>query len=1194
LPLPPVVQEFGIQAASFLAGIDEMLAATDRLAGSLDAAAATAERLSGVFDATAAADERFAAAEEAAEARAVYLADAMDRVVTGLDESAAASDRAMAAADELAAAYDRAGESAVVAGDRATVAGDKAAGAGDKAAGFGSAMKTAFLGVGIALVYGIAKAAEYQTATTRLVTSAGESARNIAMVRQGMLTMAGQVGIAAIGLAKGMYTVESAGYHGAAGLIVLKAAAQGAKDEGADLATVANAVTDALTDYHLKASDAANVTSQLVTAVGFGKTTFQDFSGAMSIVLPLASSLHLKLADVTGVMAEMTSHGISANEAGQQIANTMRHLAVPTATMQKEFGLLGISSTEINTKMGTVGLGGTLQWLDGVARKGASGIGQTYNQALSKTLGSASGLQVALTTTGKNADATNKAIKGIGKASADAHGDVKGFADVQKTMGQQWAELVAGAQSLAIAFGTVLLPMATKVVGALAKFGAFLEKHPALAAFAGAILAVAAAFKIAATVAGIFDAVLDANPVMLIILAIIALVAGLYLLYRHFKIVRDVVADVGKFFKAAWTDAMKGADAIIKWFVNGPLALIKQEIGVFSKWWSQNSAEIMQVWKGLWGYISAVAVMYWKVTWAVIKLGLDILKIEWKITWTILKDTLLLTWNVIKATVAAAIKVVLDIIAIVLDLITGHWSKAWSDIKKLVGDYLHGVASIIGAFGSGAIKLLYDAGKAVVQGLINGIKDMFGSVGSVAGDLFHGLKGAFTSVAHIFSPSRVFYALGGNITTGLALGITETAAQVYAAARTLAQKVISAFGSGQITGSEESSLLSRITSGLSARNLSLAKITASINAAKLGADITARLGAGMTETLPQARAAARNLMQAIARELSRGEISTAQAEQLTLKIQAALTSRQDKLVKTMQAIGLKMAAGLLTSLEGAATASQAKSAVNKMITDVQQAWAAGDITTRRASYMTKWLEADSTRLQALAARRQTLLATIKAADAYAATTATNTEQWAGLTSVAGNTTSGGMVYSGNLLAGMQANLAKIRQFGAAIKRLAKLGLRKDLIDQIVQMGPDQGLQVANALIDGPAKVIAEMDATQKQIVSGSNALGQAAANAMYDNGKQAGKGFLSGLQAQEHAVTAMMDRAAVSMVKTMRRELGMGGHGGGAMMGNVTVNVPAGFVGTRTELAREIKDELRSLILQYDRKNGKNGLSLNF
>jgi TP901 family phage tail tape measure protein len=110
-------------------------------------------------------------------------------------------------------------------------------------------------------------AGDYQSALTKLATTAGESQKNLHMVGQGMLDMAGQVGIGADELAKGMYTVESSGIHGANALVVLKAAAQGAKQENADLGKVTDAVTTALHDYNLPASDAAKVTSQLVTAV---------------------------------------------------------------------------------------------------------------------------------------------------------------------------------------------------------------------------------------------------------------------------------------------------------------------------------------------------------------------------------------------------------------------------------------------------------------------------------------------------------------------------------------------------------------------------------------------------------------------------------------------------------------------------------------------------------------------------------------------------------------------------------------------------------------------------------------------------------------------------------------------------------------------------------------------------------------
>jgi TP901 family phage tail tape measure protein len=1185
LSLPPVIQEFSIQAANFLAGIDAMLERTDKLAASLDAAAAAAERLSGVADATGGAADRLAEAENAAAGRAGALMGALDETVAALDRTAGALDASTAAADELAAAYDRAGESA-------TVAGDRAEGASGKASAFGGVMKTALLGVGLAAVYGIDKAAKFQSSIEQLHTQAGVAQSKLAGLSQGVLQLATTTGEGPQSLAESLYHVASnmasMGASAPKMLGMVKIAAEGAQVGGASLVDVTNALTAAVASGIPGVNNFQQAMGMLNATVGSGDMHMQDLADAFSTgLLAVVKGYGITLKDTGAALAVFGDNNIRGAKAGTDFRMAVQALAVPAAAGAAQLKALGLNSKSLASDMQSGGLMKALDDLTGRFKKNgitAKDQGEVITTLFGKKAGS--GIAVLL----GQMDRLKSKYPDIQKGADKFAG---AWQDRQKTMAQQWDQLKSGAQALAISFGTVLLPPATKIVGALAKFGAFLEKHPAVAAFAGAILAVAAAFKIVAAAEAIFDAVTDANPVMLVLVAVIALAAGLYELYKHSKLVRDIVADVGKFFKSAWNDAMKGADAVIKWFTGGPLAFIKQQLAVFSKFWDQHGAQIKQIAKAAWAFIRDVITTAWKMVWdGTIRPGLVILEALWKVAWGLIRDTVRLVWRMIAVDVSTAIKIVLDIIGVVLDLITGKWGKAWNDLKKLASDALHGAISIITTMTSGFGTLLWDAGKAIVQGLINGVKSMLGAVGKVAGDIGHGVVGAFKAVTGIFSPSKVFYALGGNITTGLALGITETAAQAYAAARALAAKVTAAFGAGQITGSEESSLLARISTGLSARNLSLAKIAASIDAAKLGADITARIGAGITETMPQARAAARKLMAAIAREVARGQISTAQAAQLTLKIQEDLTSRQDKLVKTMQAIGLKMAAGLLTSLEGATSASTAKTAVNKLISYVQQAWAAGDISTSKASSMTKWLESDSTRLQGLAARRQALLATIKAADAYAATTTSNTESWAGLSNVASSTTSGGMTYSGNLLAGMQANLTAIRQFGAAIKKLAHLGLRKDLLNQIIQMGPAQGLQVANALIDGPAKVIAEMDATQAAIVSGSTSLGQAAANAMYDTGKQAGKGFLSGLQAQEHQVTAMMDRAAKSMVKTMRRELGMGGGGtgpGAAMQVHVAVN---GFVGNNAELTEEIRKVLQQEVLRYNRRNGKNGLSL--
>jgi TP901 family phage tail tape measure protein len=231
----------------------------------------------------------------------------------------------------------------------------------------------------------VKSAADFQTQLTRLATSAGESTSNLKMVGDGILQMAGDVGTSTSELTSGMYTVESAGYHGADGLTVLQAAAQGAREENAQLSTVANAVTDILTDYHLPAQQAADVTSKLVTAVSLGKTNFEDLSGAMSSIAPVASASHVSLTDILGDLAEMTAHGVSADQAAQNLANTVRSLSNPTNVMTQELAQLGIRSDQVSQNLGKTGVSGALMSISDAIMQhmGPSGtvLMSTFNQS---------------------------------------------------------------------------------------------------------------------------------------------------------------------------------------------------------------------------------------------------------------------------------------------------------------------------------------------------------------------------------------------------------------------------------------------------------------------------------------------------------------------------------------------------------------------------------------------------------------------------------------------------------------------------------------------------------------------------------------------------------------------------------------------------------------------------------------------
>jgi TP901 family phage tail tape measure protein len=204
-------------------------------------------------------------------------------------------------------------------------------------------------------------AADFQTATTELVTGAGESVKNIDLVKSGLLSMAPAVGMGPTALAKAMFLVESAGFHGAAGLVVMRAAAEGAKVGGAEATVVANALTTAMTDYNLPVSQAAKVTSELVATVASGKSNMTDLAGSMSTVAPVAAAAGIGLNQMLGAMATMTGEGISAQQSAQDLSSTIRSLSNPTSVMTKEMGQMGLSSVDVAKNLGKNGLTGTME-----------------------------------------------------------------------------------------------------------------------------------------------------------------------------------------------------------------------------------------------------------------------------------------------------------------------------------------------------------------------------------------------------------------------------------------------------------------------------------------------------------------------------------------------------------------------------------------------------------------------------------------------------------------------------------------------------------------------------------------------------------------------------------------------------------------------------------------------------------------
>jgi TP901 family phage tail tape measure protein len=529
---------------------------------------------------SAAADESAAAMEREADAQA-ELAEASGRLAEVQGDSSASADELATAQDAYSAALDRSttatlaaldaqarlGEAELAASDSAKVAGDAQEDAGVKSdasagmfAGAGGKMKMAALGVAVGLGLAVKGAADFQQQTTRLVTSAGESARNLGMVQRGILALSSATDTSTSQLASGMYMVESAGFHGAAGLTVLKAAAEGAQAEGANLADVANAVTSGLNAYGLKAKDATAFTDMMKTAVGQGKMTMQDFASSLSAVLPKAAAAHISFQQVAGAVATMTGMGMSARQATQDLAATIHSLVQPSGVAGQEMRAMGLSALQVEKNVGRQGLTGTLAELSdavlknthggsvmlgymqkmtpaaqGLARQilagsistkqlrnavydlnpeqaklislfetastSATGLKQTYAGAMSTMLGGSTGLNTALMLTGTHAKTFADNVKAIGGAAKGAGSNVKGWSLIQGQANFQLGSAVKAIEAMGISLGMALLPSVTAVLKPITSFLGLIARNKAaaiaFAAILGGVLAGALGAKLA-------------------------------------------------------------------------------------------------------------------------------------------------------------------------------------------------------------------------------------------------------------------------------------------------------------------------------------------------------------------------------------------------------------------------------------------------------------------------------------------------------------------------------------------------------------------------------------------------------------------------------------------------------------------------------------------------------------------------
>ncbi|WP_405399157.1 hypothetical protein [Streptomyces microflavus] len=236
--------------------------------------------------------------------------------------------------------------------------------------------------------------------------------------------------------------------------------------------------------------------------------------------------------------------------------------------------------------------------------------------------------------------------------------------------------------------------------------------------------------------------------------------------------------------------------------------------------------------------------------------------------------------------------------------------------------------------------------------------------------------------------------------------------------------------------------------------------------------------------------------------------------------------------KKMKALMKDVGKGLILGMTG--EKSKISATAKDLVKDIWAAWAG--VKTTKDSALVARVTKDTKKLQTLASARDKLAAKIKEANEYRAGLRTNAQQAAGLSNLGLQEDE---VTAGSIQAGLNQKLAKINQFTRYIAGLAKRGLSKSLLRQVIDMGPDAGYAYASALSGMGTAALRGVNTTQGKLDTAANNLSGLGADLMFDSGKNSAKGYLRGLDSQQDAIEKQMVKIAKGMQKALRKALGI-------------------------------------------------------
>lgn len=408
---------------------------------------------------------------------------------------------------------------------------------------------------------------------------------------------------------------------------------------------------------------------------------------------------------------------------------------------------------------------------------------------------------------------TGSIVKNVIEGIVDA---LESFSDWAKENKTTVETITSAISSFALSWGIVSI--ATKIYGVVTALWAFVASGSAATAigaiFTGAISVLTSPITLA--IAAIGGLIFIGYELWKNWDSIISYLSELWQNFSNW--IGEICISTSQYFVSLWD----GVEKIFSNLYGSVVKILTPIVGWFNNLWTEVKNTFNSVWNAIWTVTNLIITKIYTwisdkfnaikefifTTWEGIKSSIsEILNVIWQSIKTIfnginntitsifntVKNFISETWNSIKTTVS--------------NLVTEIWNTIKTkvtDIYNSVSEWFGKIPDKISEIWGKAISYLkginlYQIGKDIIWGLINGIGSMASAVWEKAKSIAQGIGSAIKRTLGINSPSKVTTAFGRFVGQGLYLGIDKEESNVFDSARGLSSSVMKGLNSNDLS-----------------------------------------------------------------------------------------------------------------------------------------------------------------------------------------------------------------------------------------------------------------------------------------------------------------------------------------------------------------------------------------------------------